>query len=179
MPLSGAGRDSADSTAVHGHHAPGTPSAVPAVLTMFASLAVVLGLFLGVMWFVRRGLPKGTRILSSDVVEVLGRAPLAGRQQMHLIRFGNRLLLISVSLTGAETLAEINEPSEVDRLSGICQQSHKASATTAFSHIFRQLSEARGGKTKGPISAGDDDHGRETTAGRRSILQRQAEVDDA
>ena len=59
MPLSGATRDSSDTALLHGRRAPGTPSAVPAVLSMFASLAVVLGLFLGVMWFLRRGLPKG------------------------------------------------------------------------------------------------------------------------
>jgi flagellar biogenesis protein FliO len=179
MPFSGAAHDPSDTAVLHGRHAPGTPSAIPAVLSMFASLAVVLGLFLGVMWFLRRGLPKGTRILSSDVIEVLGRAPLAGRQQMHLIRFGNRLLLISVSPGGAETLAEINEPAEVDRLAGICQQSHKASATAAFSQIFRQLSEARGGKTKEPVARVDEVVANASLAGRRTVLERRVEDDDA
>ncbi len=179
MPLSGATRDSSDTALLHGRRAPGTPSAVPAVLSMFASLAVVLGLFLGVMWFLRRGLPKGARILSSDVVEVLGRAPLAGRQQMHLLRFGNRLLLISVSPSGAETLAEISDPAEVDRLAGICQQSHKASATAAFSQIFRQLSEARGRKATEPVRGTDEVVAHSPITGRRSVLKHHAEDDDA
>ena len=100
MPIGPAGRESDEPASAHGarHDAPAATSSVPAVLSMFGSLAVVIGLFLGLVWLLRRGSPKAARLLSSDVVEVLGRSPLAGRQQMHVIRFGNRLLLIAVSL---------------------------------------------------------------------------------
>jgi flagellar biogenesis protein FliO len=122
---------------------PPTPSSGPALFSMLGSLAIVLGLFFGLIWLMRRGMPKGTRLLSSEVVEVLGRAPLAGRQQMHVVRFGNKLLLISLSPGGAETLSEITEPAEVDRLSGICQQTHASSATNAFRQVFRQFGDDR------------------------------------
>jgi flagellar biogenesis protein FliO len=88
-------------------------------------------------------MPRGSRIVPSEVVEVLGRAPLAGRQQMHVVRFGNKVLLIAVTPAGAETLSEITEPAEVDRLSGICQQIHAHSATNAFRQVFRQFAEDR------------------------------------
>ena len=65
-----------------------------AIISVVVSLAVVLGLFFIVAWFMRRGLPNSTRRLPAEVVEVLGRTPLAGRQQMHLLRFGNKLLLV-------------------------------------------------------------------------------------
>ncbi len=145
MPIGGAGHNqsSGDSTAPRGERreGPRTPSAMPAIVSMLGSLTLVLGLFLGLVWLMRRGMPKGTRLVSNEVVEVLGRAPLAARQQMHVIRFGNRILLVAVSPTGAETLAEINEPAEVDRLAGICQQAHTHSATNAFKQIFRQFAE--------------------------------------
>ena len=138
MPIGPAGRDSGDPGAAHGGHrdAPSTLSSGPAVVSMFGSLAVVIGLFLGLVWFLRRGSPKAARLLSSDVVELLGRSPLAGRQQMHVIRFGNRLLLVAVSPDGAETLAEISDPAEVDRLAGLCQQTQTNSATHAFRTDF-------------------------------------------
>ena len=123
---------------------------------MFGSLAVVLGLFLGLVWFLRRGLPKAARLLSSDVVEVLGRSPLAGRQQMHVIRFGNRLLLVAVSPSGAETLAEISDPAEVDRLAGICQQTQTASATARISaRYFGNCLKLRGRKATEPVRGTD------------------------
>ncbi len=147
MPLDPSAHSAAGGAANNSRRAaPAPPSSLPAILTMFGSLAVVLGLFLGMTWLLRRGLPKGTRLLSSEVVEVLGRAPLAPRQQMHVIRFGSRLLLVSVTSTGAETLAEITDPAEVDRLAGICQQNHAHSATNTFRQIFRQLSEGRGSR---------------------------------
>ena len=86
-----------------------------------------------------RTAPKGTTLLPGEVVEVLGRAPLAGRQQMHLLRCGNKLLLVSVTPAGAETLTEVTEPAEVDRLAGLCRQAHPQSATTAFRQIFQQF----------------------------------------
>lgn len=145
MPIGPGGHDSADgSTSRNGHRdTPMTPSAGPAVLSMFGSLAVVIGLFLGLVWLLRRGSPKSVRLLSSEVVELLGRSPLAGRQQMHVVRFGSRLLLVAVSPDGAETLAEITDPSEVDRLSGLCQQTQANSATQAFRQIFGQFAERR------------------------------------
>jgi flagellar biogenesis protein FliO len=112
---------------------------LPALGPMASGLAIVLGLFLAVAWALRRTAPKGTMLLPGEVVEVLGRAPLAGRQQMHLLRCGNKLLLVSVTPAGAETLTEVTEPAEVDRLAGLCRQAHPRSATTAFRQIFQQF----------------------------------------
>lgn len=174
MPLDPAGRNVAGGAASNARRAsPPTPSSLPAILTMFGSLAVVLGLFLGMTWLLRRGLPKGTRLLSSEVVEVLGRTPLAPRQQMHVIRFGSRLLLVSVTSTGAETLAEITDPAEVDRLAGICQQSHAHSATNTFRQIFRQLSEGRGNREIASASSE-----RRIASGARSSRSAAAENND-
>ena len=77
--------------------------------------------------------------MPGEVVEVLGRAPLANRQQIHLLRCGNKLLLVSVTPTGAETLTEITDPMEVDRLAGLCQQAQPGSATAAFRKVLQQF----------------------------------------
>lgn len=111
--------------------------------TVFASLALVLGLVAVCAWILRRSMPKLSAPLPTDVVEVLGRSPLMARQQMQLVRFGNKLLLVSVSPTGAETLSEITDPLEVDRLAGICRESHPQSATSAFKQILRQFSREK------------------------------------
>ena len=81
----------------------------------------------------------GGQAFDRDAVEVFGRAPLAKGQFMHLLRVGNKLLLVSVSNAGVEPLTEITDPIEVDRLAGLCKQSHPHSSTTAFRQVFQQF----------------------------------------
>ena len=111
--------------------------------TGLASLTVVLGLFFAATWAVRRGLPQPPAKLPGEVVEVLGRAPLAGRQFAHLIRCGNKLLLVHLTQGSAETLTEITDPAEVDRIAGLCRQNHPQSTTASFRHIFQQFSREK------------------------------------
>ena len=104
--------------------------------TVLASLGVVVGLFLVLAMMVRRGMPKGSTNLPSGVIEVLGRTPLAGRHQLHLIRLGHKLVLVSASQGGVETIAEVTDPLEVDRLTGLCYQTHPNGATASFRQVF-------------------------------------------
>jgi flagellar biogenesis protein FliO len=121
---------------------PGERGGMPSPLTVAGSLAFVLGLFMVVAWAMRRAAPGVARLLPKEVVEVLGRAPLAGRQQLHLLRCGHKLLLVSATPAGVETLTEITDPLEVDRLAGLCQQTRPDSSTTLFRQVFEQLAES-------------------------------------
>jgi flagellar biogenesis protein FliO len=114
------------------------------VATLGGSLAVVLGLFFIVAWVMRRTASGAPPLLPSEVVEVLGRAALAGRQQVHLIRLGAKLVLVSVSPTGIETLSEVTEADEVQRLVGLCRREHASSATAVFRRVFEQFSREPG-----------------------------------
>jgi flagellar biogenesis protein FliO len=115
-----------------------------ALLSVGASLAIVLGLFLLLAWGMRKAAPRGSVLLPSEVFEVLGRAPLGARQQVQLIRCGSKLLLVSITPAGAETLTEVTEPGEVDRLAGLCHQAHPHSATAAFRQVFEQFASRSG-----------------------------------
>jgi len=118
-------------------------SGMPEVRTVAASLAVVLALFFGVAWLMKKNLPKSAGLLPADVVQVLGRSQLAGRQFVHLVRCGNKLLLVNVTPGSAETLSEITDPLEVDRIVGICAQRGRHSSTAAFQEVFQQMSRER------------------------------------
>jgi flagellar biogenesis protein FliO len=115
---------------------PGGPASL---LTIGSSLAVVLGLFLLVAWGIKRTVPGRSGLLPTEVVEVLGRASLGARQQVHLVRCGSKLLLVSATPGGMETLTEITEPDEVQRLAALCRQTLPGSTTAAFRHVFQQL----------------------------------------
>jgi flagellar biogenesis protein FliO len=110
------------------------------IYTISSALAIVIGAFLLFAWVVRRGGNKTNAPLPAEVVSVLGRVPLAARQFAELLRVGNKLVLVSLTPTGAETLTEVTDPVEVDRLVGLCQQYSPHSTTKAFEQVFRQLS---------------------------------------
>ena len=114
-----------------------------ALATVGSSLAIVLGLFFAVAWITRRSLPKSAAALPTEVIEVLGRAPLAGRQQMHLLRVGNKLVLVSITPAGAETLAEITDAVEVDRICGLCRRQRSDSVSASFRHVLEQMGAER------------------------------------
>ncbi len=109
---------------------------LPSLATLLGGLGVVVGLFLLAAWLLRLGLPKGAPTLPREAWEVLGRAPLAGRQHVQLVRCGGKMLLLSVTPGSAETLTEITDPAEVDRLAGICQQARPNSATANFRQLL-------------------------------------------
>jgi flagellar biogenesis protein FliO len=109
------------------------------MITGAASLGIVLGLFLLVVLVTRRGLPKGAASLPKDIVEVLGRAPFVGRQQVHLVRCANKVLLVCVSPTSAQTLTEITDPHEVEQLLIVCRGTHGGPA--AFEKILHQFGQ--------------------------------------
>jgi flagellar protein FliO/FliZ len=118
--------------------------------TMITALVVVLGLFLAVVGLLRRGMPKPARMLPKEAVEVLGRIPLPGRCQGHLIRVGNKIALVGFNGGHGEPLVEVTDPIEVDRLAGLCMQDDPHSATTSFRGIVEQFFRE---KNPAPIAA--------------------------
>jgi flagellar biogenesis protein FliO len=136
-PLALKPRESADHSDVTNRR-DGIQSGVKVV----GSLAIVLGIFFLVVWLLRRASPQGPAVLPAEAFEVLGRAPLANRQQVQLLRCGSKLLLVAVAATGAAattTLTEIADPAEVDRLAGLCRQSKGKMPATSFRQVLRQV----------------------------------------
>ena len=151
------------------HGASGTvpsPQGLGSVVTVISSLAVVLGLFFITAWLMRRTGSGGASTLPNDVFELLGRAHLSNRQQVHLIRCGTKLLLVSVTPDGAETLTEIDDPDEATRLAGLCKANQAGSASAAFQQVLQQFA----GQPAEPGFVGRNDS-RTTRAKRSSELE--------
>jgi hypothetical protein len=58
---------------------------------------------------------------------------------MHVLRFGDKLLLVCISQTGVETLSEIEDAAEVERLTKLCQKSRPSSVPGTFDQVFGKL----------------------------------------
>ena len=103
-----------------------------------SSLLIVLGLFLGVAWCYRKTLNTSLGGIPKQVVSVLGRTAIAPRQQLILVRFGSKLVLVSMNQGETRTLSEITDPIEVDQLAGTCESHQPHSLTNSFRTILNQ-----------------------------------------
>lgn len=102
---------------------PAAQFAVPgAAITVASSLAVVLGMFAGLIWLTRRW--GGTRSsggeLSSEIVRCLGTKTIDARTQLNLIQCGRRVIVVARTAGGIQPLAEIADPQEVAELVSDC-----------------------------------------------------------
>lgn len=86
------------------------------IVSIFGSLAVVLGLFALTVLGLRLARPAGRDFLPEDLVRVLGRTVLPGGRDLHLVQVGNKLLLLAISPTHVQTLTEITDPTEVRKI---------------------------------------------------------------
>jgi len=85
------------------------------------SLLLIVGLIVvGAQWLKSRS-PTVARGLPAEVFEILGRQAIDPRTTVVLARCGSRLLLLSQSPHGLQTLAEITDPVEIDCLAGLCR----------------------------------------------------------
>lgn len=92
-------------------------------LRTLSSLAVVLGLFLVFVWFVRRH--RVPLSAGEQVFHTLGRVSLLGKQA-HIVQFGDKLLVLAKTTNGVEKLTELTNPLEVQRVTDLCQRGSSA-----------------------------------------------------
>ncbi|MCA9126979.1 MAG: flagellar biosynthetic protein FliO [Planctomycetales bacterium] len=114
-------------------------STLQMLVSIGSSLLIVLGLFLGFAWFYRKSLSASLGSgLPREVVDVVGRTHIAARQQLLLVRFGSKLVLVSLVQGDARAISEIQDPVEVDRLAGLCESIKPGSVSQSFRSILMQ-----------------------------------------
>ena len=103
-------------------------------------LLIVVGLIVvGARWLKSKA-PTTARGLPNEVFEVLGRKAIDPRTSIVLARCGSRLLVLSLSPHGLNTLSEITDPVEIDCLAGLC---HATPRDQSLVETFRSLLHKR------------------------------------
>jgi len=125
--------------------------ATPVTISSLLPTLLTCGLFLaglgGISWWVKRHGPKRLRPLPKEAIEVLGRRSLDPRTTLHLVKVGQRLLVLGVGPDGVRTLSELTDPVEVEALAGTCRS---PTATEGRGAAFAlSLREALAGKLAG------------------------------
>ena len=78
-------------------------------------LGIAVSMFVGLVW-VQRLFGPTTSGISTGAVHVCGKVRLDAKQSLHLVRIGQRLLVLLESPQGMQRLAEITDPDEVERV---------------------------------------------------------------
>jgi len=104
-----------------GHAAPRPPAAGLGDWRLVAALGGTFAVLVAArMAAVRRAAPP-----PPDVFEVLGTASLGGQHAVRIVRFGPKTLLVGVSATGANTLAEIADPQATACIAAACRDAQR------------------------------------------------------
>lgn len=112
-------------------------------LSTVASLLMVVFLFLGAVLLLRKAQPKQYQKLPKDVVEVLGRTPMAPRLNLVVVRFGSKLILISQQPGETRAISEIQDVNEAGRLMGLCESNRPESISNSFREVLQQVVQAK------------------------------------
>ncbi len=111
LPLTG---DSTSTDAPSGRRSPSGPLGDWTVLAAIGVAFAVLAAFR-----FRQARRRG-RDLPPDVFDILGEASLGSQHAVRVVRFGPRTLLVSVSSTGCQTLATLDDPQVTERIVTAC-----------------------------------------------------------
>jgi flagellar biogenesis protein FliO len=111
------------------------------VISVAGSLLIVLSAFFMIAVLYKKVSPKGNRPLPKEAFENLGRVYITAKQQLQLLRLGNRLILVSVTANGTSPVCEITDPDEAVSLLGMCRRLDTNSATELFQKTVSKISD--------------------------------------
>ena len=93
-----------------------------------SSLGIVGGLMVGFIWWTRKNQGESTLASASDLVQVLGRVSLDSKHKAHIVRFGDRLLLLSLEGNAVSKLGEIDASDGGARLTTASRETQRVSS---------------------------------------------------
>jgi flagellar biogenesis protein FliO len=110
---------------------------------MVGALAVVLGAFMVLLWITKKIQGPSKTMMSKQTLELLGQKQINKIHSLHLIRLGQRILLVSASDNSVTCLSEINDPVEVAQLLTTNSQAGESSELpqSTFKRIFSQYEQ--------------------------------------
>jgi len=136
------------------------------------ALALVVALIFLVRYLLRRFGGASGSPGRSEAIEVVARTVVAPRQQLMLVRLGQRLMLVGAGSGGFSALGEVTDPREVAELLKTAAESKRGAFAGIFKRKSDELARTVGMTIKGG-SAGDDASARDVTEKMRRRLSAQ------
>ncbi|MFO0871634.1 MAG: flagellar biosynthetic protein FliO [Pirellulales bacterium] len=130
LPRAGEGKE----TSAENSHAGGRGP-----LASVTSVTLLAGGVLLVLWMMRRATPAQRGQLPADALEVLGQSVISPRLAVHLIRVGQRVVLVGSAPQSATALLEISEAEEVESLVAACRTEESSSVAASMRRVLHRL----------------------------------------
>jgi len=99
-------------------------------------LLSVLALIAVIVLILKRFLPARGLLNHGGLMEVIARMPLSGKQNLVLVKLGQRLLLLGVAPDRINTLCIVDDPQQTAELLGELASRRSGSMTRAFTKTF-------------------------------------------
>jgi len=113
-------------------------------------LLLVVGLVLGSAWTIKRFMPRTSAMFSSEYLKILARTYVGTRQAICLVKVPGKLLVVGSTQQSLRTLAEIDDPAEVERVLGELESRSPQSATRSFRELLSGVTG--GGESRDRLS---------------------------
>ena len=99
---------------------------------MLWPLCAVLAIVVFCVLAIRKWMPQAGRLGGSDLIKLLARHHLSGKQSLCLVRFGQRAVFVGVTNERISVLSEIADPEEVASLVAAVERGRPGSFTAMF-----------------------------------------------
>ena len=106
-------------------------------LKMFVILALVIGMILGFLWFMRKLSGQGTN--SDAPIKVLHTQSLGGSRNLQVVEVGDEILLMGVSDSGITLVKDLTGTEVGDAFRLTSSQGKAVGAKTGFSELLASL----------------------------------------
>jgi flagellar biogenesis protein FliO len=128
---------------------PAVPTAAFDPTRVLLAMVTVIGLILLLRLAARRIFPGAIAHRASSAVKVLGRCPVSPKQNLLVVQFGKRLVLVGDSGSSLNPLCEIGDPDEV---TAILAQAREESITASlrFDSLFGRARKGFGAGSAQP-----------------------------
>jgi flagellar biogenesis protein FliO len=115
------------------------PNFLGPIASIIGSLLIVISIFLILALLFRKISPTAIQSLPKEAFESLGKACLSQKLQVHLLRLGNRLILVSATNDTLTPITEITDPDEVVAVLGMCRQLNNNGINKFHQNLTSQL----------------------------------------
>jgi flagellar biogenesis protein FliO len=106
------------------------------------ALVLVVGLIFLIAWVLRKGLPIAPRLFGSlPFITILGKTHLSPKQNLTLIKFDNRLILLGITENQINPVLVVDDSEDVSRLTSRIEETRPSSITHGFRGLFKKESE--------------------------------------
>lgn len=110
---------------------------LPSILPALFCVLVVCGLFVAVLYLIKKYLPGHRQMFAHPAMEFLGRTHLDQRRFVSILRVGRRIVVVGVSPDEMRTLSEITDEAEVTEILEVARPKTET-GLTMFQKLFQR-----------------------------------------